>query len=168
LSLGELLEQRLARVELEREGGLADSHRCSLLAHLLALEVALQRIEEETVVRHTVPVEDLLLLLRTDAVVLVQKVEEGAFRLFQRSVSARLEVSQIREDALFKLLRVLDRATKSLEAERQASYNVGTGDVEEVAPRYSMSNHGATRTISEQTRTRARKRRIRLWVAGSV
>lgn len=76
--------------------------------------------------RYAVPVEDLLLLLSADAVVLVQEVEEGAFRLFQRSVSARLEVSQVREDALFKLLRVLDRATKCLEAERQASYNVCT------------------------------------------
>ena len=85
--------------------------------------------------RYAVPVKDLLLLLGADAVVLVQKVEERTFRLFQRSVSARLEVSQIREDALFKLLRVLDRTTERLEAERQASYNVGTGNVEEVAPR---------------------------------
>jgi len=76
--------------------------------------------------RYAVPVEDLLLLLSANTVVLVQEVEEGAFRLFQRSVSARLEVSQVREDALFKFLRVLDRAAECLEAERQASYNVCT------------------------------------------
>lgn len=100
--------------------------------------------------RHAVPVKDLLLLLGADAVVLVQEVEERTFRLFQRSVSARLEVSQIREDALFKLLRVLDRTAKGLKAEGQASYNVGARNVEEVAPRGSMSNHGASLSVSEQ------------------
>jgi hypothetical protein len=74
LSLGELLEQRLARVKLERESRLADGHCCSLLAHLLALQVAFQGVEEQTVVRYAVPVKDLLLLLGADAVVLVQEV----------------------------------------------------------------------------------------------
>jgi hypothetical protein len=97
---------------------------------------------------HAVPVKDLLLLLGANAVVLVQEVEEGAFRLFERSVSARLEVSQIREDALFKLLRVLDRTTEGLEAEGQASYNVSARDVKEVAPRGSMSNRVASLSVS--------------------
>ena len=85
--------------------------------------------------RHAVPVEDLLLLLRPDAVVFVQKVQERAFGFFQRGVGPRLEVAQIREDAFLEFLRVLDRPTKSLEPERQASYNVRAGDVEEVVPR---------------------------------
>lgn len=99
--------------------------------------------------RHAVPVKNLLLLLCANAVVLVQEVEEGAFRLFQRSISARLEVSQIREDALFELLRVLDRTTEGLEAEGQTSYNVGARDVEEVAPGGSMSNHIASLSVSQ-------------------
>lgn len=83
---------------------------------------------------YTVPIKDLLLLLRTNAVVLVQKIQKRTFRLFERSISTRLEVSQVREDALLKLLRVLDRPTKGLEAEGQTSYNVGARDVKEVIP----------------------------------
>lgn len=89
--------------------------------------------------RHAVPVKDLLLLLGADAVVLVQKVEKWALGLFERSVSARLEVSQVREDALLKLLRVLDGAAKGLEAERQAAHNVGARDVKEVVPGQRVS-----------------------------
>lgn len=66
---------------------------------------------------YAVPVKDLLLLLRTNAVVLVQKIQKGTLGLFERSISTRLEVSQVREDALLELLRVLDRPTKGLEAE---------------------------------------------------
>lgn len=71
LRLGKLLKEGLRRVELEGKGGLADSHGGGLLSHLLALQVALERVEEKTVVGNAVPVEDLLLLLCADAVVLV-------------------------------------------------------------------------------------------------
>lgn len=117
LCLGELLEQRLARVEFKRQSRLADGNRRGLLAHLLPLQVAFQRVEEESVMWHAVPVKDLLLLLRADAVVLVQEVEERALWLLERSISTRLEVSQVGEDSLFKLFRVLDGSAKGLEAE---------------------------------------------------
>jgi len=104
LRLCELLKQRLRRVKLKGQGGLADGHGRGLLPHFLPLQVAFQRIEEETVVGDTIPVEDLLLLLGADAVVLVQKVEKGTLWFFERSISARLEVSQVGEDAFFKLL----------------------------------------------------------------
>ena len=93
----ELLVEALARVVRERARGLACDVRRRLGPHLLALEVALERVEEEAVVRDgeparggislalrileegkggTVPVEHFLLLLRADALVLEEKVEE--------------------------------------------------------------------------------------------
>lgn len=44
---------------------------------------------------HAVPVEYLLLLLRSDAVVLVHEVEEWTLWLLKRCIGARLEVAQI-------------------------------------------------------------------------
>jgi hypothetical protein len=82
----------------------------------------------------TVPVKDLLLLLCSDAVVLVEKVEEGALWLLQRSVGSRLEISQVGEDALLKLLGVFDRTAKSLESERQASHDICTRNVKKIVP----------------------------------
>lgn len=88
LGFGELLKQGLRRIELERQGGLVDGDGGGLLAHLLALQVAFQRVEEEAVVGDAVPVEDLLLLLGADAVVLVEQVEKGALGLLERRVGA--------------------------------------------------------------------------------
>ena len=67
--------------------------------------------------RYAVPVEHLLLLLRSNAIVLVHEVEEGALWLLERRIGARLEVAQIREDAFLELFRVLHRSSKGLEAE---------------------------------------------------
>ncbi len=78
---------------------------------------------------HTVPVEYLLLLLRADAVVFVHKVKERTLGLFEGRICARFEVAQIREDALFEFLRVLDWSPKRLEPEGQASYDVSTRNV---------------------------------------
>ena len=55
LRLGELLVQRALGVVRERERGLAGDGRRRLEAHLLALEIALERVEEEPVVRHGEP-----------------------------------------------------------------------------------------------------------------
>ena len=66
---------------------------------------------------YAVPVKDLLLLLRADAVVLVKEIQERALGLFQRGIGPRLQIAQIREDALLKLLGVLDRTTERLESE---------------------------------------------------
>ena len=73
---------------------------------------------------HAVPVEDLLLFLCSYAIILVQEIQERAFRLFQRCIGTRLEVSQIGENTLFEFLLVFDRSAESLEAKRQASDNV--------------------------------------------
>ncbi|KAI6755136.1 hypothetical protein HG531_004242 [Fusarium graminearum] len=104
------------------------------LAHLLSLEVAFQRVKEQAIMGDAVPVKDFLLLLSSDAVVLVKEVEEGALGLLQRSISSRLEVPQVREDTLLEFLRVLDRSAESLESEGQASHDVGARNVEEVVP----------------------------------
>lgn len=80
--------------------------------------------------RYTVPIEDLLLLLRTYAVVLVEKVKKWTLWVLQRGITAGFEVSEVRENAFFKFLGVLDRAAKSLEAKCKATHNVGSGDVE--------------------------------------
>lgn len=85
--------------------------------------------------RNAVPVKDLLLLLGTDAVVLVEKVEELALGLFQRGISAGLEISQIGENALLELFGVFYRTAKGLESERQTSDDVSAGDVEESVPK---------------------------------
>ena len=59
------------------------------MTHLFALEIALQRVEEETVMWYAVPVKDFLLLLRAYTIVLVEKIKKWALRLFQRSICAR-------------------------------------------------------------------------------
>lgn len=69
----ELLEQRLARVPSEANRRFANRLRCTFLTELLSLEVAVERVEEEAVVWNGEPVEDLLLLLCTDAVVLEEE-----------------------------------------------------------------------------------------------
>lgn len=136
---GELVKERLRCVVLKRQRGLVDGLGGGLLAGLFALQVALECIEEETVVWHAVPVKDLLLLLRADAVVLVEEVKKGALWLLERSIIAGLEVAQVGEDAFLKLLGVLDWATKGLEAKGKAADNVGAGDVEEGIPALMVS-----------------------------
>ena len=83
---------------------------------------------------HTVPVKDLLLLLRPNAVVLVQEVEETALWLLEGGICARFQVSQVREDTLLEFLRVLHGATKCLESKRKASDNIRAGNVKEIIP----------------------------------
>lgn len=117
LGLGQLLIERLRRVVLEGERRLANANGGGFLAHLLALQIPLEGVKEEAIMGHAVPIEDLLLLLGSDAVVLIEEVEKGALGLFQRGIGTRLEISQIGEDTLLKLLRVLDRTAKGLESE---------------------------------------------------
>jgi hypothetical protein len=83
---------------------------------------------------HAVPVKDLLLLLRSDAVVLVEEVKERALWLLEGRVVAGFEVSQIGKDALLEFLGVFDGTSKSVEAEGETSNNVGARDVEEATP----------------------------------
>lgn len=134
LRLGQLLVERLGGVELERERRLVDGDCSGLLAHLLTLQVPLESVEEETVMRNAVPVEDLLFLLGSDAVVLVQEVEERALGLFEGGIGAGLEVTKVREDALLELLRVLHRTSECLESKGEAADDVGARDMEEIIP----------------------------------
>jgi hypothetical protein len=104
------------------------------LSHLLPLQIPFESIEEESVVGYTVPVENLLLLLCSDAVVLIQEIEESGLWLLKGGIGARLQVSQIGKDSLLELLRVLHRSAKRLKSEGKASYNVGAGNVKEIIP----------------------------------
>nr|POE56750.1 hypothetical protein CFP56_33722 [Quercus suber] len=122
--------------ELECDGGMdcgcgfkADE-ACSFCCALVAFE----RVEEEAVVRHAVPVEDLLLFLRADAVVLVEEVEEGALGLLERGIGAGLEIAQVGEDAFLEFLRVLDRPAEGLETKGETPDDVGARDMEQITP----------------------------------
>ena len=134
MSLGELLKERLGRIKLERQRGFADRHGGGLLSHLLPLQVALKRVEEESVMWYAVPVEDLLLLLCSNAIVLVEEIQETRLGLLEGGIGTRLQIPEIRKDTLFELLGVLDRPSKRLKTKGKASNNVGTGDVKEIVP----------------------------------
>lgn len=83
----ELLKQRLARVPAKAQSRLPHSFCCALLAELLALEIPIERVEEEAIVGYREPVKYLLLLLRSNAVVLEEELEE--FGLQQVSSALR-------------------------------------------------------------------------------
>ena len=83
---------------------------------------------------HTVPVEHLLLLLRSDAIVFVHEVKKWTFGLLERCIGARFEVAQIRENALLELFRILHRSSECLEPERETPDNICTGNVKEIVP----------------------------------
>ena len=80
------------------------------------------------------PIKDFLFLLRSDAVVLVEEVEELGFGFFEGSVGAGLEISKIREYSFFKFFGVDDGTTEGEEPIGQRSNDVCACDVEEVVP----------------------------------
>jgi hypothetical protein len=108
-------------------------------------------------VRHAVPVEHLLLLLRPDTVVLVQVIQECALGFLQCCIGSGLEVPQIGEDTLLKLFRVLDWTSEGLESECETSDNIGTGDVEQVAPIEMVSYSLSPITLSGKTNQRTQE-----------
>lgn len=71
-----LLEQRLAWLPAETESRLSHSFCRAFLAELLALEIPIESVEEEAIVRYRKPVEDLLFFLRPNAVVLEEELEK--------------------------------------------------------------------------------------------
>ena len=75
-----------------------------------------------------------MLLLCSNAIVLVQEIQKGALGFLQRSIRAGFQISKVREDTFFKLLRVLHGTTESLESKRKASHDVGTRYMEQVIP----------------------------------
>ena len=84
--------------------------------------------------RHAVPVKHLLLLLRSDAIVLVHEVKKWALWLLEGCIGARLEVAQIRKDALLEFFRILHGPSESLESEGEASHDICAGDVKQIVP----------------------------------
>lgn len=67
----------------------------SLLVHLLPLEISFQGIQKQPIMWHTVPIEDLLFLLRTYTVVLVHEIKERTLWLFEGRICARLQIPQV-------------------------------------------------------------------------
>ena len=134
LCFRQLLVERLRRVEFKGLGRLTHSDRGRFLAHLFTFQITFQRIQEQAIMRNAVPIEYLLLLLRPNTVILVQEIEESTLGLFQRRICAGFEIAQVGENTLFELLRVLYGAAECLESKGQASHNIRTGDVKEVAP----------------------------------
>jgi hypothetical protein len=129
-----LFKKGLGGVEFERQSRFADCDCGSLLIHLFSLEIPFQCIEEKTIMRNAIPIENFLLLLRSDAVVLVEEIEERTFRLFQGCICSRLEIAEIGEYAFLELLGVLHWPAKRLKAEGKASYDICPRNMEEVVP----------------------------------
>ena len=65
---------------------------------------------------HTVPIENLLLFLRSYTIVFVHEIQEWALWFFQRCIGAGFQVAQVGKNAFLKLFRVFDRSPKGLEA----------------------------------------------------
>ena len=161
---------------MKRQSRFADSNGGGFLTHLLTLKIAFQRVKKQTVVWDTVPVKDLLLLLCSDAVVLVEKVKESALGFFERGIGAGFQVAKIGKDALLELLGVLDGPAEGLEAEGQASHDVGTGDVKEVVPVRLLEEEGmiragwmdwkATHHSTHETYSPVGRRNLRMYWSG--
>lgn len=132
--LRELVEQRHAGIVIKRQRGLGCGTSGWFLAHFLSFQISLEGIEEQSIVRHGEPIEHLLLLLGSYAVVLIEEVEKLGLRFFQRSVGAGFQISQIREDALFELFGIDDGTAERLKAICQGPYDIGAGDMKEIIP----------------------------------
>jgi len=122
-------------------------------------------------VGHAVPVEHLLLLLCTDAVVLVKEIEKTTLWFFERCIGARLQIAQIRKDTLLELLRVLDWPAERLKSERKTSDNIRTRNVKEVVPvpfvNYSFPNTStSTYHRTQETYSPVGKRNRRMYWSG--
>lgn len=117
--------------------------------------------------RNAVPVEDLLFLLCSNTVVLIQVIKKGALWLLERGVGAGLEISKIGEDALFEFLRVPHRATERLKPEREASDDVRARNVEEIVPETGQSLCCGLR-VCTRSPTIGHKRCSRQWEGGTA
>lgn len=121
---------------------------------------------------HAVPIKDLLLLLCSYAVVLVQEIEECALRFFEGGISTAFQVSQIGKDALLELFRVLDWSPKRLKSERKASDDISSGDVKEVVPATLLilqtpsSTDASTYHNTQETYSPVGKRNRRMYWSG--
>lgn len=133
--IGVLLQNGLAG-DVELEAG--HDGRCGGggggMAGHLALEVALQHVREELLVRHGEPEKHLLLLLRAKTAVLVEQTEEGGARGLERRMRAGPEGTQVGEDALLELLAVDDLASETRQLVRDAAHHVGPCDEVKMVP----------------------------------
>jgi hypothetical protein len=118
------------------------------LSHLLPLQISFESIEEESIVWYAVPVKNFLLLLRSNAVVLVKEIKESTLGFFQGGVGARLQVSQVGEDTLLEFLRVLHGSAEGLESKGKAAYNIRAGDVKEVVPADESAHEAWTEDVA--------------------
>lgn len=109
-------------------------HHVHVIKGAFTLEIPLNGVKEERLVRHAVPEKDLLLLLSPDASVLEEEFKELGLGFLQDSLTPGLQVTQIREDAFFKLLAVEDRTTGLSESEDEDLDNVRAGDEELSVP----------------------------------
>ena len=122
--------------------------------------------------RYTVPVEDFLLLLRSNAIVLVKEVKERTFRLLQRGIGAGFQVTQVRENAFLEFLRVFHGPAEGLESKGETSHDVGSRNVKEIIPvQLSAGEAGGQTAVSSDPQlvslhTIARRIRIRRSVVG--
>jgi hypothetical protein len=118
------------------------------LSHLLPLQISFESIEEESIVWYAVPVKNFLLLLRSNAVVLVKEIKESTLGFFQGGVGARLQVSQVGEDTLLEFLRVLHGSAEGLESKGKAAYNIRARDVKEVVPADESAHEAWTEDVA--------------------
>ena len=122
--------------------------------------------------RYTVPVEDFLLLLRSNAIVLVKEVKERTFRLLQRGIGAGFQVAQVRENALLEFLRVFHGPAEGLESKGETSHDVCSGNVKKIIPvQLSAGEAGGWTAVSSNPQlvslhTIAHRIRIRRSVVG--
>lgn len=118
---------------------------------------------------YAVPVEDLLLLLGANAIVLVEEIQEARLGLLEGGIGARFQIPQIRKDALFEFLGVLDRPSEGLKSERQTPHDVGAGDVKEIVPVFvntavTASHHASTTYHrTQETYSPVGKRNLRMY-----
>jgi hypothetical protein len=83
---------------------------------------------------HTIPIENLLLFLRSDTIVLIEKIKEWAFWFFECRICSSLKISEIRKNTLFELLRIFDGTSECLKPKSEAPNNIGTRNVKKIVP----------------------------------
>lgn len=87
--------------------------------------------------RYGEPIEDLLFLLSSNAVVFIKEIKELGFRFFQRGVGSRLEISEVGENSLFKLFGVCDGSAKGKKPICQRANYICSCDMEKIIPEIS-------------------------------
>ena len=114
-------------------------HHVHVVKGAFPLEIPFNGIQEERFVGDAMPKEHFLLLLRTNAAVAEEEIQEFRFRLLQNRVRSRFQVSQIRKDALFKLFGIEDGPSSLCETKDENLDDVRAG-YEELSPPEDAGN----------------------------